>query len=776
VYNFTAEVGGCGGGGGAFAELKLCAVLLVRVWRSLSPSPQVLSGANGYRHCPSRFAVAGNLMTGTAARTWFVATLAFALAGCGGAGMGQRPPVISAFTASPTDAVTGHRITLSWTVSGATDLSISGVGAVAGSSTDVHPTTDIDYVLTATNAAGAATKHVQVTLYPPPVNWFAPFPHNDPGDPGVLDFFALFNAGAPWDVAAAHIQVFKMYEQIMAFPDASLRTMFADLRRRHIALALEFGPLLVSTCGGGEGFRDNRGLQTAQRIRDLGGVLQYIAFDEPYFFGAISDGPNPCHYTPDEVAANAKQSVDTLRTVFPDLVVGDIEVVPSITGDTGWLDGYQRWVDAWQRVTGEPLAFFDFDVPIDGDWRGGVEAMRRALKIRGVPFGLIYVGEGNSDAEWVASAEQFASDYENKGGTVPDQRIFQSWIRYPRHVLPETDPNTFTYAINRYFRPRTQLVMQSSGGVLQGQLSTPQPVSPVAGAAIAVTAVPLAATGLTESYIERGTIPVGTQSVVFGARVNTECVGQGAADVQLTDFILDAGPATRLTADFSALLQGWGYWGNPDLVTPMNGGLHFVVSATEYMGLNHDAQPLAADGAAYELRVRAALAQGEFGNGCLIAVFLDSGGAELSRASLFMLPQSVDLGTAVSASDGSFTQNLSLAPAGDYELWASFAGSASLWPSVAYARIASVPDVSIDATVLPSAAVGAAYMQTLSARGGRPPYLWVASGLPPGMKLLNTGVLQGSPSSAGTYTVDVTAIDDATPSGIAQRTWTLTVQ
>ena len=130
MCNFTAEVGGCGGGGGTFAELKLCAVLLVRVWRSLSPSPQVLSGANGHRHCPSRCAVAGNLMTGTAARTWFVATLAFALAGCGGAGMGQRPPVISAFTASPTDAV--HRITLSWTVSGATDLSISGVGASRG--------------------------------------------------------------------------------------------------------------------------------------------------------------------------------------------------------------------------------------------------------------------------------------------------------------------------------------------------------------------------------------------------------------------------------------------------------------------------------------------------------------------------------------------------------------------------------------------------------------------------------------------------------------------
>jgi len=129
----------------------------------------------------------------------------------------------------------------------------------------------------------------------------------------------------------------------------------------------------------------------------------------------------------------------------------------------------------------------------------------------------------------------------------------------------------------------------------------------------------------------------------------------------------------------------------------------------------------------------------------------------------------------VSATDGSFTQDMTLAPAVDYELWASFAGSDSLWPSIAYARIASA-DVSIDTTVLPSAAAGAPYTQSLSASGGRPPYLWVASGLPPGIELLSTGVLQGSPSSAGNYTVDVTVIDDATPSGIAQQRLAMTVQ
>jgi hypothetical protein len=219
--------------------------------------------------------------------------------------------------------------------------------------------------------------------------------------------------------------------------------------------------------------------------------------------------------------------------------------------------------------------------------------------------------------------------------------------------------------------------------------------------------------------------------------VNTECAGGGATDGQLTDFVLDAGSA-QLTADFSAQLQGWGYTGNPDLVAPTNGGLHVVVSANEYIGLNHEAQPLAADGAAYELRVRAALAQGEFGNGCLIAAFLDSGGAELSRASIFMLPQPVDLGMPVSATDGSFTQDLTLAPAVDFELWASFAGSESLWPSATYVRIASAADVSIDSTVLPSAAVGAPTGRRCRQVEDGPLSL-VASGLPPGIELLARG-------------------------------------
>src|SRR5262252_5631376 len=100
------------------------------------------------------------------------------------------------------------------------------------------------------------------TLGGSPEIWFAPL---DPilrpevGYGGSTEFMNLFQPDAPWPTAAAHIQVFKMYQQwMLGATDADLQRMFADLDRRGIALALEFGalaPASYTVCGRGvEGF------------------------------------------------------------------------------------------------------------------------------------------------------------------------------------------------------------------------------------------------------------------------------------------------------------------------------------------------------------------------------------------------------------------------------------------------------------------------------------------------------------------------------------------
>lgn len=63
-------------------------------------------------------------------------------------------------------------------------------------------------------------------------------------------------------------------------------------------------------------------------------------------------------------------------------------------------------------------------------------------------------------------------------------------------------------------------------------------------------------------------------------------------------------------------------------------------------------------------------------------------------------------------------------------------------------------------TTLPQGAVGSQYQATVTASEGTAPYRWNSAGLvPPGLTLLSTGVLSGTPTTAGTYSFAVTVTD-----------------
>jgi uncharacterized protein YkwD len=78
-------------------------------------------------------------------------------------------PTIASFTATPATIVAGQSTTLSWTVSGASTVSIdNGIGDVSSvTSKSVLPTSTTMYTLTATNSAGTAVAHATVTVTPP---------------------------------------------------------------------------------------------------------------------------------------------------------------------------------------------------------------------------------------------------------------------------------------------------------------------------------------------------------------------------------------------------------------------------------------------------------------------------------------------------------------------------------------------------------------------------------------------------------------------------------
>lgn len=69
--------------------------------------------------------------------------------------------------------------------------------------------------------------------------------------------------------------------------------------------------------------------------------------------------------------------------------------------------------------------------------------------------------------------------------------------------------------------------------------------------------------------------------------------------------------------------------------------------------------------------------------------------------------------------------------------------------------------------------VGVAYSTTLAGSGGTPPYSWSATGVPAGLSLSSAGVLSGTPTTAGPYTIAVTLTDDV--SATANRNIAVTV-
>ena len=81
----------------------------------------------------------------------------------------SRPPAIISFTANPDTTRPGGEVTLTWITENTTNVSISGVGTVAGSgSVIVKPNVTTAYTLTASGARTTLTQQLIVTVVAPP--------------------------------------------------------------------------------------------------------------------------------------------------------------------------------------------------------------------------------------------------------------------------------------------------------------------------------------------------------------------------------------------------------------------------------------------------------------------------------------------------------------------------------------------------------------------------------------------------------------------------------
>ena len=284
------------------------------------------------------------------------------------------------------------------------------------------------------------------------------------------DYFDLFKPEAAWSKSAQHVTVFMINGGLLLRQsDDEAKAVFSDLKRRHIALAIEMGLATArqdssghQACGVNvEGMTTPNATRViVERIKKDGGELRYVAMDEPLWYGHHFNGANACHFSLSELAATIAPNVAVLRELFPSVEIGDVEPIGEASNvPADWTDEIAQWIHVYQQVVGQKLNFFHADVAWTSPWQQQLGSVKRIAHERGLSFGVIYDGGGTgkqeSDALWAQEAVQRFHAVEGNAATVPDDAVFQSWVRWPHNMLPETEPGTMTNLVLQYVQSRS---------------------------------------------------------------------------------------------------------------------------------------------------------------------------------------------------------------------------------------------------------------------------------------------------------------------------------
>ncbi len=146
-------------------------------------------------------------------------------------------------------------------------------------------------------------------------------------------------------------------------------------------------------------------------------------------------------------------NLSLVANYFPQAEVGEIEVVGK---SSELVNDVKSFVPVFEKTTGHRLAFLHADVDWSPPALQHLADVAKFAKSEGIPFGVIYdaVGGVGSDKEWTQSAQQNVTQVESEMHIKPDAAIFQTWVQYPTHLLPENEPGTLTNVVLGYLRSR----------------------------------------------------------------------------------------------------------------------------------------------------------------------------------------------------------------------------------------------------------------------------------------------------------------------------------
>ncbi len=521
---------------------------------------------------------------------------------------------------------------------------------------------------------------------------------------GSADYMDLFLPGAPWTTAASRVTHFKIHGWMIRlyFTDEELITIANRLQELEIALMVEAEPLDPpdeDRCDHTESYEGPYELMGLERLRDLGITVDSIAVEQPFSFGHRLQEPRACRYTAAEVAEEVATWATSARRIYPGVEIGSIEGL-ALKYNTS-ATSMKTWITEFEKAFGEPLAFLHLDA--DWEWARWPQVafdVEQMAKSEGVPFGLIYNGQGvtSSDADWIEAAAERMAIYELDIGGKPNDLIIQSWHDLPDRVLPEDNPATLTSLVNRYFGHRVELSPPTVIGyrglpfppTIRGRLTTTDG-APVPGVRVTVEATNIG--GERQPHVLRGTVPSGATQAVIGVRVNVEGAVPGEADIRLysASYVDGTSTANRVSNPdfFSGVLHPWGAYGpTPSTVTlvPNDTGFGRMVrlQATEHQQAFLDSARFSVTaGTAYELETEFAVPAASHHTGYLAVVFLDATGAEVRRDPIDFVTAPSVARTAVTESSGWYNIHAPSLRPGMYVVTADVPGDLTNWPASA---------------------------------------------------------------------------------------------
>lgn len=281
---------------------------------------------------------------------------------------------------------------------------------------------------------------------PPPKIWFSIGGLASPAAHQSWDTL-FYEADAPWPEFMSHVQVVGILTQdLVKLSDADLAKVAAKLKQKHIALGLEMLAQAYDPpgCGGGvEGyFPHEQTAQLAAKLKRAGATLDYIAMDEPLWFGHYYHGDRACHSSIENVAERVAANLHEYQKLFPHIVIGDGEPFPSITDQPHWQNDYREWLHFFRMKSGQPLAYTFIDLNWGvSHWPTGLKAMMEFARQVRHPIGIIYNAApprpSMSNQDWLADAERNFTHIEGTLHVAPDWVSFASWAKYPGHALTD---------------------------------------------------------------------------------------------------------------------------------------------------------------------------------------------------------------------------------------------------------------------------------------------------------------------------------------------------